>query len=91
MHEAVSFFTGRAAEQLRNDGSWTRQITVFIQSSPFARAETRYSSCGIEPLTATQDTRDSGQCGRRHTDPNLQTRHRLCEGGRDAFVNDRWH
>ncbi|HDQ6085708.1 TPA: Y-family DNA polymerase [Shigella flexneri] len=58
MHEAVSFFTGRAAEQLRNDGSWTRQITVFIQSSPFARAETRYSSCGIEPLTATQDTRD---------------------------------
>lgn len=35
-----------------------RQITVFIQSSPFARAETRYSSCGIEPLTATQDTRD---------------------------------
>ncbi|TRQ52887.1 hypothetical protein DNP65_23665, partial [Salmonella enterica subsp. enterica serovar Panama] len=23
MHEAVSFFTGRAAEQLRNDGSWT--------------------------------------------------------------------
>lgn len=31
---------------------------MFIQSSPFARAEARYSSCGIEPLTATQDTRD---------------------------------
>nr|WP_320448009.1 DUF4113 domain-containing protein [Escherichia coli] len=58
LHEAVSFFTARAAEQLRKDGSWTRQITVFIQSSNYAQGENRYSNCGIEPLTATQDTRD---------------------------------
>ncbi|MCY5841749.1 DUF4113 domain-containing protein, partial [Salmonella enterica subsp. enterica serovar 1,4,[5],12:i:-] len=43
---------------LRKDGSWTRQITVFIQSSNYAQGENRYSNCGIEPLTATQDTRD---------------------------------
>ncbi|MDC3590390.1 translesion error-prone DNA polymerase V subunit UmuC [Escherichia coli] len=58
LHEAVLFFTARAAEQLRKDGSWTRQITVFIQSSNYAQGENRYSNCGIEPLTATQDTRD---------------------------------
>lgn len=58
LHEAVSFFTARAAEQLRLDGSWTRQIMVFIQSSNFAHGPDRYSNCGIEPLTATNDTRD---------------------------------
>ncbi|MBL5885584.1 translesion error-prone DNA polymerase V subunit UmuC [Lelliottia aquatilis] len=58
LHEAVSFFTARAAEQLRLDGSWARQIMVFIQSSHFAKGPDRFSTSGIEFLTSTQDTRD---------------------------------
>lgn len=58
LHEAVSFFTARAAEQLRLDGSWTRQVMVLIQSSHYAKGPDRFSTSGIEFLTATQDTRD---------------------------------
>lgn len=58
LHEAVSFFTARAAEQLRLDGSYTRQVMVFIQSSAYASGSDKYSNCGIESITATHDTRD---------------------------------
>lgn len=58
LHEAVSFFTARAAEQLRLDGSWARQVMVFIQSSHYAKGPDRFSTSGIEFLTASQDTRD---------------------------------
>lgn len=58
LHEAVSFFTARAAEQLRLDGSWARQVMVFIQSSHYAKGPDRFSTSGIEFITASQDTRD---------------------------------
>ncbi len=59
------------------------QIAVFIQSSPFARAENRYSSAVLSRLLRRR-TPATWSMRQAHIDPDLQTRHRLCEGGGDA-------
>lgn len=55
--QAVSSFTTRAAEKLREQGSLANQVMVFAQTSPF-RPVARFSKSCVVPLTRpTGDTR----------------------------------
>ncbi|WP_413729507.1 translesion error-prone DNA polymerase V subunit UmuC [Sodalis sp. RH22] len=59
MRQAVCRYAGRAAEKLRQEKQYCRQIAVFIRSSPYAINEPYYANGASETLlTATQDTRD---------------------------------
>ncbi len=57
LQSAVSHHVTRAAEKLRGQGSAARAVMVFIQTSPFADREPRYSNAVTMPLPqATQNT-----------------------------------
>lgn len=59
MRQAVCRYAERAAEKLRQEKQYCRQIAVFIRSSPFAVNEPYYANGANETLLiATQDTRD---------------------------------
>lgn len=59
MRQALCRYAERAAEKLRQEKRYCRQITVFIRSSPYAVNEPYYANAASENLlTATQDTRD---------------------------------
>ncbi|QWA12079.1 translesion error-prone DNA polymerase V subunit UmuC [Sodalis ligni] len=59
MRQAVCRYAERAAEKLRQEQQYCRQIAVFIRSSPYAVNEPYYANGASENLlTATQDTRD---------------------------------
>ena len=59
MRQAVCAYAERAAEKLRGERQYCRQITVFIRTSPHAAGETFYGNqaTGIL-LTPSNDTRD---------------------------------
>jgi DNA polymerase V len=48
--EAISHFTGRAAEKLRRQNSLAGQIMVFIRTSPFRKQDLQYSAYRTVPL-----------------------------------------
>lgn len=57
LSESVAFFTTRAAEKLRRDGSVAASLCVFIRTNPFKENEEQYSRSVVVPLTqATDDT-----------------------------------
>jgi len=59
MRQAVCRYAERAAEKLRQERQYCRQVAVFIRSSPYAVNEPYYGNGANETLTiATQDTRD---------------------------------
>lgn len=59
MRQAVCQYAERAAEKLRGERQFCRQIAVFVKTSPFAVNEPYYGNVAIEKLlTPTQDTRD---------------------------------
>ncbi|TKI05963.1 translesion error-prone DNA polymerase V subunit UmuC [Martelella alba] len=59
MRQALCRYAERAAEKLRQEKRYCRQIAVFIRSSPYAVDEPYYANATSEQLlTATQDTRD---------------------------------
>ncbi len=59
MRQAVCRYAERAAEKLRQEKQFCRQVAVFIRSSPFAVNEVFYTNSASESLlTSTQDTRD---------------------------------
>ncbi len=59
MRQALCRYAERAAEKLRQEKQYCRQIAVFIRSSPYAVNEPYYANGTSETLlTATQDTRD---------------------------------
>lgn len=59
MREAVCAYAERAAEKLRRENQYCRQIGVFLRTSPHATDEPFYGNQSIEKLLIpTQDTRD---------------------------------
>ncbi|XJM89944.1 DUF4113 domain-containing protein (plasmid) [Escherichia coli] len=58
VQQAVCTFTCRAAEKLRRDRTFAGAITVFIQNSRYDQTEPYFSAVALEPLPATQDSRD---------------------------------
>ncbi|UJL38808.1 translesion error-prone DNA polymerase V subunit UmuC [Pantoea agglomerans] len=59
MREAVCAYAGRAAEKLRRENQYCRQVGVFVRTSPHATDEPFYGNQSMEQLLIpTQDTRD---------------------------------
>lgn len=59
MRQAVCRYAERAAEKLRQEKQFCRQVAVFFRTSPFAPNDPYYSNTASEKLmVATQDTRD---------------------------------
>lgn len=54
--EAVSEFTSRAAEKLRQQGSMAGAIQVFIRTSPFRESDRQHSPSTVVPLRVTADS-----------------------------------
>jgi len=59
MREAICYYASRAAEKLRAEHQFCRDISVFVKTSPFADGEIYYGNLASTRLiTPTQDTRD---------------------------------
>ncbi|MFB6325064.1 translesion error-prone DNA polymerase V subunit UmuC [Pantoea deleyi] len=59
MREAVCNYAVRAAEKLRLEGQYCRQVTVFVRTSPHAEGEAFYGNQAMAQLPfPTCDTRD---------------------------------
>lgn len=59
MREAVCAYAERAAEQLRRENQYCRQVGVLVRTSPHATDEPFYGNQSMEQLLIpTQDTRD---------------------------------
>jgi DNA polymerase V len=59
LRQALCRYAERAAEKLRQEKRYCRQVVVFIRSSPYAVDEPYYANSASENLLiATQDTRD---------------------------------
>ncbi|EQZ08984.1 protein impB [Escherichia coli UMEA 3391-1] len=59
MHQAVVQYAERAAEKLRGESQYCRQVTTFVRIFPFAVKEPCYSNAAVEKLPLpTQDSRD---------------------------------
>lgn len=58
LSESVAYFTSRAAEKLREDGSVASSLCVFIRTNPFREHEQQYHESTVIPLAQpTDDTR----------------------------------
>lgn len=59
VRQAVCQYAGRAAEKLRNEKQYCRQIAVFLKTSPHAENEAYYGNQAMgQLLTPSNDTRD---------------------------------
>lgn len=59
MRQAVCSFAERAAEKLRNERQYCKQIAVFVRTSPHAEGEVFYGNqASRKLLTPSNDTRD---------------------------------
>jgi DNA polymerase V len=57
LEQAISEFTARAAQKLRQQGSLAGQIMAFIRTSPFRAQDRQHSAYGMTPLPhPTSDT-----------------------------------
>jgi DNA polymerase V len=57
LSESVAFFTTRAAEKLRNDGSVAASICIYVRTNPFKESDPQYQRSLIVPLfQPTDDT-----------------------------------
>ena len=57
LSESVAYFTTRAAEKLRHDGSVAASLCVFVRTNPFKEEAPQYQRSMIVPLSqATDDT-----------------------------------
>ena len=51
LSESVAYFTTRAAEKLRHDGSVASSLCVYVRTNPFKEAEPQYQRSMIVPLS----------------------------------------
>lgn len=59
MHQAICSFAERAAEKLRKERQYCKQIAVFVRTSPHAEGEVFYGNqASRKLLTPSNDTRD---------------------------------
>lgn len=69
MQQALCQYAARAAEKLRGERQYCRNIGVFIRTSPHANGEVFYGNSAGEKLTLpTQDTRDIIESAMRSLD-----------------------
>lgn len=87
MRQAVCQYAERAAEKLREERQYCRQIAVFIKTSPFAVNEAHYGNIASEKLTTpTRDTRDIIAAAMRALERIWQDDHRYAKAG--IMLND---
>lgn len=86
MRQAVCQYAERAAEKLRGERQYCRQVAVFIKTSPFA-TEPYYGNVASEKLMApTRDTRDIITAAVKSLDRIWTDGHRFARAG--VMLND---
>lgn len=86
MRQAVCQYAERAAEKLRGERQYCRQVAVFIKTSPFA-TEPYYGNVASEKLMApTRDTRDIITAAVKSLDRIWTDGHRYARAG--VMLND---
>lgn len=55
LSESIAYYTTRAAEKLRRDGSVAASICVFIRTNPFREQDEQYSRSVVVPLPLSTD------------------------------------
>lgn len=91
--QAVCAHAERAAQKLRGERQFCRQISVFVATSPFAAGETYYGNQATTRLaTPTQDSRDIIQAARRALERVFIAGHRYhrCGVMLGDFTSERW-
>lgn len=87
MRQAVCQYAERAAEKLRGERQFCRNIAVFMKTSPFAVNEPYYGNVASEKLmTPTQDTRDIIAAAVKALDRIWVNGHRYAKAG--CMLND---
>lgn len=87
MRQAVCQYAERAAEKLRGERQFCRQIAVFVKTSPFAVNEPYYGNVASEKLMIpTQDTRDIIAAAVKALDRIWVNGHRYAKAG--CMLND---
>ncbi|EDV3171445.1 Y-family DNA polymerase [Salmonella enterica subsp. enterica] len=87
MRQAVCQYAERAAEKLRGERQFCRQIAVFVKTSPFAVNEPYYGNVTSEKLMIpTQDTRDIIAAAVKALDRIWVNGHRYAKAG--CMLND---
>lgn len=87
MRQAVCQYAERAAEKLRGERQFCKQIAVFVKTSPFAVKEPYYGNVASEKLmTPTQDTRDIIAAAVKALDRIWVNGHRYAKAG--CMLND---
>lgn len=82
MREAICFYATRAAEKLRGEHQFCRQISVFVKTSPFSEGEIYYGNArSTQLLTPTQDTRDIISAAIQSLDQVWRDGHRYQKAG----------
>lgn len=82
MRQAICSYASRAAEKLRGEHQYCRQISVFVKSSPFAINEPYYGNqATIKLLTPTQDSRDIINAAMKCLDVIWREGHRYQKAG----------
>lgn len=82
MRQAICSYASRAAEKLRGEHQYSRFISAFVKTSPFALNEPYYgNSASVKLLTPTQDSRDIIAAATRCLDAIWKDGHRYQKAG----------
>lgn len=82
MRQAICSYAARAAEKLRSEHQYSRFISVFVKTSPFALNEPYYdNSASMQLLTPTQDSRDIINAAVKCLDKIWKDGHRFQKAG----------
>lgn len=82
MRQAVCQYAERAAEKLRGEHQYCRQISVFIKTSPFNTNEVYYGNIATEKLaTPSRDTRDIIAAAMKGLEKIWREGHRYAKAG----------
>ncbi|WLS77287.1 translesion error-prone DNA polymerase V subunit UmuC [Erwinia pyri] len=82
MHEAICNYAVRAAEKLRGEERYCREISTFIRTSPHDPEHPYYTNAAsYKLLSPTQDTRDIISAAIRCLDKIWRPGHRYMKGG----------
>ncbi|EOE7356176.1 TPA: Y-family DNA polymerase [Enterobacter hormaechei] len=87
LRQAICQYAERAAEKLRGERQFCRQIAVFVKTSPFAVNEAYYGNVASEKLLLpTRDTRDIINAAVKALDSIWLDGHRYAKAG--VMLND---
>ena len=82
MRQAICSYAARAAEKLRSEHQFSRFISAFVKTSPYALHRPYYSnSASIKLLTPTQDSRDIINAASRCLEAIWKEGHRYQKAG----------